>query len=417
MQIFADLHIHSRYARATSKDMNLDNLDKYAALKGLNLVGTGDFTHPLWLKELKAGLKEISEGIFCHTSNKVSYILTTEVSNVFEQDGTVHKIHNLLIMPSFEIAEQANEFLSKFGDLKADGRPTLSATCAQMVEGLMQISHEIEVVSAHAWTPWYSLFGSKSGFNSFKECYQEQAKNVHAIETGLSSNPAMNWRLSQLDDVSIISNSDCHSFYPWRLGRECNVVALEKFNYKNFISSLLSLDSKKFLFTVETAPEYGKYHMDGHRLCNVCFEPKETKKLKGICPKCKRKLTIGVANRVEELADRPEGFVRKNAVPFKSLLPLSEVIAVAIGAQLGTQKVWAATMQLVEKFGNEFEVLLNAPQEKISETMNEKIAAAIMKNREGKIKIQPGYDGVYGIPLLDKEFRVKKSGQKSLSEF
>lgn len=417
MRMVADIHIHSRFARGTSQDMNFANLERFAALKGVNIVGTGDFTHPDWLKEIKQELSDDGSGLFSYRNGKAKFVLSTEVSSVYQQDGRTRKIHNIIVVPSVEIAEQVNAALAKYGSLAADGRPTLSVPCPQLTEEIMQISPHNVLIPAHIWTPWFSLFGSNSGFNSMKDCFGDQLKHIHAIETGLSSDPAMNWRLSQLDDMAVISNSDCHSYWPWRLGREANVLELERLDYRSLVTVLLSRDPRRFLYTIEVEPSYGKYHFDGHRDCNYVLEPKQSIRQNNVCAVCRKRLTIGVAHRVEELADRPEGYIPDNPVPFKTLLPLSEVIAAVINQQLGTKKVWDQTMKLINEFGSELNVLLDAPESKLSELTNPLLTSAIMKNRAGKIRVKPGYDGVYGVPLLDETIATRKNPQMSLGQF
>jgi uncharacterized protein (TIGR00375 family) len=418
MKIFADLHLHSKYARATSKDLSLENLEKFAKIKGLNLLGTGDFSHPLWFKELKANLKESGEGIYQYRDKSIFFLLQNEIDLTYLQDGKTRKIHFIVLAPNFEILEQLNSFLEKKGNLKADGRPIFTTmNSPEFVESVMQISKDIMIIPSHAWTPWFGIFGSKSGFNSLKECFQDQTKNIFAIETGMSSDPAMNWRLSFLDDVSILSFSDAHSFWPWRMGREATVFELKDFDYKNLAEAIKNKDKSKILFTVEVDPSYGKYHWDGHRKCNVSLDPKESKKYKNICPVCKRSLTIGVLNRIEELADREEGFVPKNAISFKTILPLSELIAGVHNTQVFSKKVWEEYNKLIKDFGNEFHVLLEASHEKLKLIGGEKLAESIIKNREGKIRVQPGYDGIYGIPIFDNREIKMKIPQRRLSEF
>jgi len=293
MKIFADLHLHSHYSRATSNEMNIENLEKNAKIKGLNLLGTGDFTHPLWLKELKRNLTETENKSLFHFKDKdVYFMLQAEVSNIYNQNEKTRKIHNVILSPSFEIVEQINDFLKKYGSLSGDGRPILTnINCAELAENLINISKEIMIIPAHAWTPWFSVFGSKSGFDSIEECFQDQTKNIFALETGLSSNPAMNWRLSALDRFALVSNSDSHSPWPTRLGREANVFDAEM-NYKEIINAIKEKDTKKFLYTIEVDPAYGKYHYSGHRNCGISLDPKETNKIKGICPVCVKGDTI-----------------------------------------------------------------------------------------------------------------------------
>ena len=418
MKIISDLHIHSRFSRATSKNLNIENLEKYARIKGLDLLGTGDFTHPEWLKELKNELTEDETGIL-KTKAGFNFLLQTEISLIYTQDGKGRRIHNVILAKNFDIVEQINTALRRRGGLDYDGRPIFGIPCVEFVEMMKSIDKDIEIIPAHIWTPWFSLFGSNSGFDSIKDCFKENAKEIHAIETGLSSDPAMNWRLSQLDNLSIVSFSDLHSYWPWRIGREATVFDC-KLSYMEIINCL---KNKKIDMTLEVDPNYGKYHLDGHRACDVCLEPGDAIKNKDICPKCGKKLTIGVLHRVEELADREEGYKPKDAAPFKSLIPLSEILASLIGTSVATQKTWKEYNNLIGKFGSELNVLLNVEKEELSKSAGEKIAEAVMKNREGRIKIKPGYDGVYGEPVFEgtvleekKENKIKHV-QKGLGEF
>ncbi len=426
MRIIADFHIHSLYSKGTSKDMNLDGISEGARIKGLNLVGTGDFTHPAWLEELEEKLEEVREGIFSYKG--VYFILTTEVATYFEKDGKIKRIHHVIHAPSFEIVKQVNEALAKFGDLKADGRPILRMTAAELVEVLMEISREIFVYPAHAWTPWVSCLGSFSGFDSVEECYEEQTKHVYALETGLSSDPSMNWRVSSLDKFALLSNSDSHSPRSWRLGREANVFELKKLSYKSLHEAIKKKDSKRFLYTIEVPPEYGKYHFTGHRSCGVCLHPREAMKLGNVCPKCGRKLTVGVLQRVEELADRPEGYVPRKHIPFKRLIPLCEIVAEVYKKSLLSRRVLEVHDKLVRNFGSELDVLLKTPIEEIAKVAGERVAEVVKLVREERVSFVPGYDGVYGKVILDSDFSNKEGksqegskrrsfSQKSLSEF
>jgi uncharacterized protein (TIGR00375 family) len=396
--------------------MDIEHIANGAKIKGIDVVGTGDFTHPVWIKELKAKLKE-EDGIYKHED--IYFILTGEVSTIFEVDGKIKKVHHTIHSPDFDTVEQINEQLKKYGNLEVDGRPTLTMTATELVEILMKINPEVLIYPSHAWTPWFSVFGSKSGFDSLEECYQDETKNIFALETGLSSDPPMNWRLSKLDRFSLVSNSDSHSANPWRLGREANVFDLKENGYKEIHEAIRKRDKKKFLFTIETNPNYGKYHFDGHRNCNISLSPQESKKYNGFCPNCKRRLTIGVLSRVEQLADRPEGFVPKDAIPFKSLLPLYEIISHVRGIdQLYSQKVIVEQNKLIDRFGNEFNVLLNISKEELAKVVDEKVADAIVKVREGKVKFIPGYDGVYGKPVFDeKEIEKRKIEQRSIKDY
>jgi len=417
MKIFADLHIHSKYARATSKDMDIEHLTEHGRLKGLNLIGTGDFTHPKWLKELKQKLRPVEDtGLYVY--DKMKFMLTTEVSTIYSQDNKVRKIHHVIHVPSFDIVDQINEELKKLGaDLGIDGRLMLNGrTSAELVELLIKIYKDTLIVPAHIWTPWFSVFGSKSGFDSVEECYQDQTKYIYALETGLSSDPKMNWRLSSLDKFTLMSNSDSHSPWPWRLGRECNVFDLKKLTFLEVLDAIKKKHKNRFLFTVEVDPAYGKYHWTGHRNCNIRLSPKQALKINDICPKCGRKMTVGVEERVEELAVREEGFILENAIPFKSLIPLSELIKTSLRIDtLYSKTVWLEYNRLIEKFNNEFNVLLDVPREELEKTTRKQLVDVIMKNRQGRIKVLPGYDGVYGTPVFDElEFKRLQEEQKNI---
>jgi uncharacterized protein (TIGR00375 family) len=392
--------------------MNIENLERYGKIKGVNLIGTGDFTHPSWLDELKRNLKE-NNGLFQYKD--MFFILQAEVSLIYN-DGKTRKIHNVILAPSFEIVDQINDFLKDYGKLAADGRPILTnINCAELTENLMKISKDIVVIPAHIWTPWFGILGSKSGFDSIEECFKDQTKNIFALETGLSSDPEMNWRLSALDKYTLVSNSDSHSPWPTRLGRELNALET-KMSYKDVINTIKERNPEKFLYTIEVDPSYGKYHWDGHRACNVCLNPKESMKYKNYCPVCRRELTIGVLHRVEELADRPEGYKPKNIIPFKKMIPLSELLASVFNTQPFSKKVWNEAMEITNEFGSELNVLLEAPEERLKLITHEKIVKIIIKNRKGDLKIQPGYDGVYGKLILDNSSHIKQP-QKRLDSF
>ncbi|MBW2974116.1 endonuclease Q family protein [Candidatus Woesearchaeota archaeon] len=421
MKIISDLHIHSRFSRATSKQLDIQNLEKYARIKGVNLLGTGDFTHPEWLKELKTSLKEDGDGIL-RTKSGFPFILQTEISLIYTQDKKGRRIHLVLLAKDLDVVGQINEYLGKIGRLDYDGRPIFNRSCVDVVESLKKIDDSIEIIPAHCWTPWFSLFGSMSGFDSVEECFRDQARHIHALETGLSSDPAMNWRLSQLDRYSLVSFSDLHSFWPWRIGRESTIFELSSLSYKNIINAIRT--KKGLKETIEFHAEEGKYHFSGHRSCNVCLSPKEALKAKDLCPKCGRKITVGVAERIEELADRPEGFRPKGAVPFRNLIPLSELIAGITGSAVSTKKVWQEYNKLIDVFGDEMSILLDADESKLKEITSDKIASIIIRNRSQKIPFRPGFDGVYGKPVFDEdeiqdEELVTKSEvkQKELTDF
>ena len=419
MRFIADFHLHSKYSRATSQEMNLENLDKWAKIKGIKVLTTGDWTHPEWLKELKEKLEPAEPGLFklkiSHSETR--FILTTEVSCVYSKKNRVRKIHLLIFAPSFEVVEKINAHLSWIGNLKSDGRPILGLDAKELVKIVLNISEDCLVVPAHAWTPWFSIFGSRSGFNSIEECFEEYSKYIFALESGLSADPEMFWRLSSLDKITIISNSDSHS--PSRIGREANVFEGEELSYQSIASAIKyrsqTSANLRLAYTVEFFPQEGKYHYDGHRLCGVSLSPSESKKSGNICPSCGRPLTIGVLNRVEELADRPAGFKPENAIPFKSLVPLEEIIADALGQMTGTKQVEAEYKNLIEKFGSEFNVLIDVSRSELEAATLAEIAEGIMRVREGRVFVEPGYDGVYGkIKIFSEGEQKTLSRQKTL---
>ncbi|MEW6606126.1 MAG: endonuclease Q family protein [bacterium] len=404
MKFIADFHIHSKYSRATSPQMEIPTLSKYARRKGIALMGTGDWTHPVWLYELKKVLEPVSYGLFKYEDT--FFMLTAEVSNLFNRKGKGKKVHNIIFAPSFESVEKINSHLEKYGDLSADGRPMLSLDAKNLVKIILDIDPDCFVVPAHAWTPWFSVFGSNSGFDSVEECFEEETRNIYALETGLSSDPPMNWRLSELDQYTLISNSDSHS--PAKIGREANAFDCE-INYKEIIDVLKRKDRNKFLFTIEFFPEEGKYHYDGHRLCNLRFTPAQTKAHNGICPSCGKKITVGVVNRVEKLADRPEGFVPENHIPCKHLIPLEEIISKVTKKGVGTAAVENEYLKLTQSRHTEFDILLYLSKEELSQFVSKEILRGILNVREKKVNILPGYDGVYGeidIPLEEEKEEI-----------
>jgi uncharacterized protein (TIGR00375 family) len=391
MQFIADLHIHSKFSRATSQDMMVPRIAEGAKLKGIKLLGTGDFTHPKWLELLKKDLKPTGNGLF--TYKDIYFILTTEVNNIYTKNARLRRIHNVIFTPDFSDAEKINRFLAKYGNLESDGRPTLSLDSYKMLSEIKEISPSSFLVPSHIWTPWFSLYGSSSGFDSIESCFEDLKNEVFAVETGLSSDPAMNWRLSELDAYTLISNSDAHS--PSRLGREANVFDCE-LSYNEIRDVLKTKDKKRFLYTLEFFPEEGKYHYDGHRNCNIRLSPKQSALNNDLCPVCGRRLTIGVLHRVESLADREGGFVPENAIPYKNLVPLEEIIAGALGVGRDTVAVRIKYDNLVKNLGGEFNVLLSVPITEIAQHSDERIALGIDKVRHGEITVLPGYDGVFG---------------------
>jgi uncharacterized protein (TIGR00375 family) len=422
MKFAADFHIHSRFSRATSKEMTLENLARWAAIKGIKVLGTGDFTHPSWLKELKEELVPAESGLFkleesgrrskngfgAQGLSETRFILTSEISCIYSKKDKVRKVHVLLISPTFEAVEKIRARLEWIGNLKADGRPILGLDAKELLKIVLQLSPASAMIPCHAWTPWFSVFGSKSGFDSLEECFEDYAKYVFAIETGLSSSPDMNWRLSGLDRLSLVSNSDSHSLQ--KIGREANVFDTE-LTYASIVGAIKEKSRQKFLYTVEFFPEEGKYHYDGHRVCQVSSSPQETRKNNGLCPVCAKPLTIGVLSRVEELADRPEGIKPSNAIPFKSLVPLEEIIADALGVLPGAKQVREEYQVLLGQLGSELRVLLEVPPSELSTAALPEIAEGILRVREGKVSLVPGFDGVYG------QVRIFQSGeQKVLSK-
>jgi uncharacterized protein (TIGR00375 family) len=431
LRVIADLHIHSRFSRATSERMNLEEIARYAKIKGLSLVGTGDFTHPRWLHEIQETLaKDADTGLYRVAKTPESpmrFMLTTEVCTIFDWQGQSKKVHHVILAPNMELINQINGTLEEYGDLASDGRPILNMTATQLVENVMEISNENMVFPAHAWTPWFSIFGAFSGFDNIEDCYEDMTRHIHALETGLSSDPPMNWRLSKLDKFTLVSNSDCHSFWPWRIGREANVLELEQLTYKQVTDTIRSNDPARFKFTIETDPAYGKYHWTGHRNCNVSMSPKEAQKFNNICPVCRRKLTKGVEQRVEELADRPEGYKPIGKPGYKRLLPLSEIIATVLNVgEPSTQAVWKIYNALVGRVGNEYSVLLDASEETLNTVVDSQITNAILRVRAGSFAVVPGFDGVYGKLILGEDnspempSEVKRRGsvqQKNLGDF
>jgi uncharacterized protein (TIGR00375 family) len=385
--------------------MKIKEIARYAKIKGLNVLGTGDFTHPQWLKEIRETLTPLADsGLYqlTNSDSQVHFMLTTEVCTIFTYENKSKKIHHVILASSLDNVVQINEALAKKGSLSSDGRPILNMTAPELVEEVMQVSADNMVFPAHAWTPWFSLFGAFSGFDNIEDCYQDMTKHIKALETGLSSDPPMNWRLSKLDNFTLVSNSDSHSFWPWRMGREANVFELENITYREITDAIKTKDTKRFKLTIETDPAYGKYHWTGHRNCNVSLSPQEAIKLGNRCPVCGRKLTEGVEQRVEELADRPTDYKSTCSPSFMRLMPLSEIIATVLEVDSpSTQTVWKIYNPLIERFGNEYKVLIDASKEDLSAAVvDQRIAEAVIRVREGAISVIPGYDGVYGRLVL-----------------
>jgi uncharacterized protein (TIGR00375 family) len=404
----SDIHIHSLYSRATSPKMTPEILSEYAKIKGIDLLGTGDVLHPEYKEKLKKVLKEKGDGFY--EKDGISFVLQTEVSLIYTKNNKLRKIHIVLLFPSFDEVDKIEKKLALFGSLSSDGRPTFGMDSENLIEIVREVSDEIMIIPAHIWTPWFSLFGSNSGFDSIDEAFGKYKNEITALETGLSSDPEMNWMLSSLDNYSLVSNSDSHS--PEKIGREANVFK-RYLSFKDYKKVLEQKDNKEFLFTIEFFPEEGKYHYDGHRTCKVVFHPEESKRHNMICPVCNRKLTIGVLSRVYSLADRKEGEKPSKIIPFKSLVPLKEIIAQAINRGENTKEVDKIYKTLINKFDNELFVLLEAELEEIEKLSPTKVAEGIENMRKGKVKRIPGYDGVYGIINVFPEEEEKKQPENN----
>ena len=395
--VYVDLHMHSKYSLATSKYMELESIARNSIIKGLNIVGTGDFLHPKWRASIIENLEQYHDTGLYKMKNfnfDMYFLLQVEVNTIFKIDEKYRKIHQIILAPNIETAEQISDVLSSHGSLKGDGRPTLKISASEMLEKLNSIDDLIEVFPAHIWTPWFGLFGSKSGFDDLKTCYEDKFNKINVIETGLSSDPPMNQRIKKLDNIKLISNSDAHSPYTNRIGREATVFELNKISYKNIINSLRSKNGDKIDFTIEVPPQYGKYHWTGHRLCEISMEPKDAIKSKNLCPKCNKKMTIGVEQRVEELADRQNIDSTQKTKNYIYLLPLEELIQNALGLSLKKSKILYE--KLISVGGNEYNIMLNFPIKDIEKYSNVNLANAVKNLREQNMSFIPGYDGVYG---------------------
>ena len=410
MKMIADLHIHSRFSMATSKEGTPENMDFWARKKGISLIGTGDFTHPVWREELKErlvsegnGLYRLRDAYVKEESRKfpgegTRFVVSGEISSIYKKNGKTRKVHNVILLPSLEAADAMAQRLEKIGNIHSDGRPILGLDSHDLLEMMLDVCPEGILIPAHIWTPHFSVLGAKSGFDSVEECFEELAPYIYALETGLSSDPAMNWRISKLDRYQLVSNSDAHS--PSKLGREANLLDIDC-SYEGLYRAIQTGEGLEG--TVEFFPEEGKYHFDGHRKCGVSLSPVEAERLGGICPVCGKKLTMGVDHRVEQLADRAEGFVKKDGKKYESLVPLPEVISACMGYSTASKKVQGCFEQLIQTLGTEFDILRNVPSEDIKSCAGERIAEGIENVRTGNVKRIPGYDGEYGkIELFDE---------------
>lgn len=419
MRFIADLHIHSRYSRATSRDFSPESIWKWAQLKGISVIGSGDFTHPGWLKELKEKLQPEGNGLFAlkkafrssdvpaSCRGDVFFLLSSEISCIYSKAGKVRKIHSVVLAPDFRNAEKINAALSRVGNLKSDGRPILGLDAKELLKIVMDASHGAMLIPAHAWTPHFSIFGAASGFDTLEECFEELTPHIRALETGLSSDPPMNWRLSTLDRITLISNSDAHS--PAKIGREANILDTDV-SYEAITKAIRTREG--FSGTIEFFPEEGKYHYDGHRTCGVSLSPKETIKHNYLCPVCGKKVTVGVMHRVEKLADREEGFKPSGAPEFRSIIPLNEIIAETMKVGVTSKAVEKEYFSMLERLGNEFGILMECPHEEIAKISSPRIAEAIAKMRAGEVHIAPGFDGEFGkIKIFEEVEREEMKGQ------
>lgn len=408
MEIILDLHIHSRYSRACSKNLIPEVLATTAVTRGIDILATGDFTHPKWLEMLKNELVESAPGIFTlkNGAAPTRFILGTEIASVKKHNNKTRRVHHLVFAPNFAAVDRFNAALRARGcNLNADGRPIVGLTSKELLEIALEADPEMMLIPAHAWTPWFGIFGSKGGYDSLAEAFEELTPHITAIETGLSSDPLMNWQVRQLDKIALISNSDAHS--PQKLGREANIFYFKDesvITYAEIKNILASNDPQRFLSTIEFYPEEGKYHYDGHADCKFSCKPEETKKYGGKCPKCGKLMTIGVMSRVADLSTRSESEAKKiTRVPFESLVPLPEIIADVIGVGVASKKVVTLYENLIKKLGNELYILRTADLNKVAVASSLEIADALNRVRTGNVYIEPGYDGIFGVVKVLKQ--------------
>lgn len=415
MQKILDFHIHSKYSRATSKNFDLEDMYKWSKIKGVDIISAADFTHPAWFRILEQNLAEYQSGAglyyYKNQNQDILFIISTEISCIYSQGGKTRRVHLCLLAPGLEIAKKINESLAARGaKLASDGRPILGISAKNILEMCLEIDERIMVIPAHAWTPWFAVFGSKSGFDSLQECFEDLTPYIHAIETGLSSDPLMNWQWSKLDDITLVSNSDAHSGP--RIGREANVLDLQDVTYDEIREIINTKDKKRFLYTIEFYPEEGMYHYDGHRDCNFSCSPQESiNKYKNICPKCKKVLTLGVLNQVAKLADRTEDNIETvDRLPYKNIVPLPEIIADFYGVNRSSKKVEQLYFDIINKAGNEFKVTLDLGSDDLKKIMPALLADGIIKMRDKKLTVLPGFDGQYGqVSIFTEQERAQAS--------
>lgn len=418
MKFICDFEIHSRYARACSKNITLEELARWAQIKGIKVIGTGDFTHPFWLKEIKEKLEEKEPGFFglkdqyILLANKntnmpiaikkdaIRFLLSAEVNCVYHKNKKLRKIHHIILAPDLKTVEKINESLSWYGKLSSDGRPTITLSSKDVLKTVLTIHPETLLIPSHVWTPWFGIFGSKSGYDSLEECFEEMSPYVYAIETGLSSDPEMNWRIPWLEDKAILSSSDAHSCP--KIGREATCFDSE-FNYNGIYKAIKSNSSSQIVYTIEFFPEEGKYHYDGHRHCGICLSPAKSVKYNNICPKCNMPFTLGVLNRIHRLGSSSIFQKPAHRPPFYKIVPLEEVLSEVFNLPLGSKTLRNKYFETIQTLGEEFKILIDLDILTISD-FNHRLAQAIDKMRKGDIVIKPGYDGVFGkVSIFSKD--------------
>lgn len=415
MRQILDLHIHSRYSRACSRDLTLSNIDQVCRIKGVDIIATGDFTYPAWFTSIKNELESLAAhtGLFKLKSSpddKIKFILSTEFALIYKQGDRCRRIHLVVQAPNMEAAVELNKFLDKHYNIRSDGRPILGMSAPDLVKLCLSIHPQFLIYPAHIWTPWFSVFGSKSGFDSLENCFGDYTQDIYAYETGLSSDPEMNWRVSALDKLALLSNSDAHSLP--NIGRECNIFDLTEISYNEIYQVIKQKDLRQIISTIEFFPEEGMYHLDGHRLCGVSFEPSQAKSAKGICHVCRKPLTVGVLNRVEELADRVSGQKPDKNYGFNKVVSLDKIIAEALNVKSrNSSKVQKQYQEMIKQGNNEFNILLNLSEEDLKKIAPAKIVTGIIRSRKGELVIQPGFDGQYGVINI---FSPTENRQESL---
>jgi len=431
MEKILDLHIHSKYSRACSPELELPKIAQMCLKKGIDIVATGDFTHPKWFEHIQKELREVGDiGLFelkkqpgfakvtPGESSRIRFVLGTEISCIYKDKEKTRRVHLLIFAPSLQAVEKINDDFDKLGlNRRSDGRPIIGMSAKKLLQLILKADKRCFMIPAHAWTPWYAIFGSKSGYDSLEECFEELTDQIGAIETGLSSDPTMNHRLEKLDKITLVSNSDAHSLE--KLGREANVFSFTKENeitYDEIKKIIQTGDRKRFLYTIEFYPEEGMYQYDGHAVCGVCLSPKQSKKEKNICPKCKKPLVIGVEHRVDDLASREVAEIPwEKFIPHKYIVPLTEILSQILGVGPKSKKVVAEYDHLIKNIGSEFYVLTKAGEKEILQhAKSPELWSAINNMRTGRVDLSPGYDGVFGKIGLIGEKEIKKPMQKQL---